>query len=813
MKHYLRSFCLFLAFVCSTFIAHAQWVTIPDANFAAWLHNNGYDSCMNGNQLDAACADWISVPYTELDLSHQGISDLTGLEHIQWHDPMQPYLWPRINLSHNNFTSFPSQLLPILNHLTINLSYNHIDSFTFSNDHFSLMSLDLSHNHLKRIKKDTVNFNLNSLSYLFLDYNDLDSLPHLWANSGTGFYLYVRHNKLKKFPSGNMRYLDCGANLLDSNSIYTGFNIYSMDCDSNELTSLDLTGGGSLWQWGRLNCSHNKLTNLVLPSRKIQNIDCSNNRLANLPELADSMGTLDISDNTDLYCLPKLKKINYLDFSNTNVSCLPAYDGINSSNPPIQSMDLCEPGNTNGCPVYWNTTGIVFTENDGNCSFNNGDNSATNVMVKLLRNGTVVQQMASDYAGHFSVATDTTGIYDLVIDTTGLPFSVTCPPSGMYALNITPQDSVHVNRNFTLNCLPGHDLVAQSITAVFVPGRKRVVYAVGGDRSSFYGINCHAGLGGTVQLVIDGPASYYEPAFGAFTPTNVVNDTITWTVSDFTTVDFLNSFNIIAATDTTAQIGEQVCCTLLINPIAGDNSPADNVRTVCFTVVSSYDPNTKEVNPAGNITDTVQWLTYTIHFQNTGTAPAQDIHITDTLSSNADETTFKLLGYSHQPEIRLTGRAIRFNFANIFLPDSNANEEASHGYVQYKVRLKPNLPVGTVITNTAHIYFDFNAAVVTNTTSNTIVTDTLTSLAEDAVLAMAVRIIPNPASGVVVISTSDNLLNSDLHIYDITGRIVYSGRQATTNTAINTDSWATGVYLLNLQNGQQVITKRMVINH
>ena len=42
-------FCFLLHFT------KAQFVTIPDANFVTWLNNNGFSSCMNGNQLNASC--------------------------------------------------------------------------------------------------------------------------------------------------------------------------------------------------------------------------------------------------------------------------------------------------------------------------------------------------------------------------------------------------------------------------------------------------------------------------------------------------------------------------------------------------------------------------------------------------------------------------------------------------------------------------------------------------------------------------------------------------------------------------------------
>ena len=107
-------------------------------------------------------------------------------------------------------------------------------------------------------------------------------------------------------------------------------------------------------------------------------------------------------------------------------------------------------------------------------------------------------------------------------------------------------------------------------------------------------------------------------------------------------------------------------------------------------------------------------------FQNTGNASAQHIYIVDTLDNNIDESSIQLLAYSHEPMVQVKGKAVRFNFANINLPDSVNDEPNSHGYVQYKVKRKGNLPVGTQIRNTAYIYFDFNAPVVTNTTVNTL---------------------------------------------------------------------------------------------
>ena len=154
-----------------------------------------------------------------------------------------------------------------------------------------------------------------------------------------------------------------------------------------------------------------------------------------------------------------------------------------------------------------------------------------------------------------------------------------------------------------------------------------------------------------------------------------------------------------------------------IMPTAGDYNLSNNSLTYCFPVVNALDPNAKEVYPMGNV-DSGQWLTYTIRFQNTGNAPAQNIYIIDTLSPYIDASTFQLLAYSALNLTQIFGNVVRFNFPNINLPDSASNEPASHGYVQFKVKLKAGAPSGVQVNNTAYIYFDLNPAVVTNTVSN-----------------------------------------------------------------------------------------------
>ncbi|MBK7572748.1 MAG: hypothetical protein IPI10_14420 [Bacteroidetes bacterium] len=63
---------------------------------------------------------------------------------------------------------------------------------------------------------------------------------------------------------------------------------------------------------------------------------------------------------------------------------------------------------------------------------------------------------------------------------------------------------------------------------------------------------------------------------------------------------------------------------------------------------------------------------------------------------------------------------LRFVFDPVLIPDSTTDEPNSHGFINYFIKTRPNLPLGTTIRNKADIYFDYNPPVTTNSTVNTI---------------------------------------------------------------------------------------------
>jgi uncharacterized repeat protein (TIGR01451 family) len=209
-------------------------------------------------------------------------------------------------------------------------------------------------------------------------------------------------------------------------------------------------------------------------------------------------------------------------------------------------------------------------------------------------------------------------------------------------------------------------------------------------------------------------------------PTSIVGDTLIWNFSSLAYGGPSFNPSVTVLTPVWAVSGDSICLTAKVLPLIGDLDTANNHTSVCTLVTSSYDPNDKRVDPPGQCYQHFvfrgQPLRYTVRFQNTGTAPATTVRVLDGLDYNVDPTTFQIVAQSHPMVTQLLpGNILEFTFDNIQLPDSNANEPASHGYLVYEILPTAGVQAGTEIRNRASIYFDFNAPIFTDQTFSTIV--------------------------------------------------------------------------------------------
>lgn len=666
----------------------------------------------------------------------------------------------------------------------------------------ALVDLDCSFNNITALPALSA-----AIKYLDCSNNQLAALPSLSATSLTN--LDCSQNQLASLPilSDHLINISCNYNQLSSLPPLPDSKNY-LSCYNNQLTSLP-TLPDSL---RTLQCSYNQLTSLPALPDSFKYLNASFNLLTSLPELPDSLTALSITDNPTLNCLPQINQITNFQFNNTGIQCLPNYGNVTHSTPLLNTLPLCDIFNSNACAFYWKINGITFLDSNNNCLFDLNETGIKNLKLNLYSGSTLIQQAYSIDNGRYSFNPDT-GSYTYTVDTSGLPMLLTCPPSGYHTSILTAADSLDYDMNFGLICKQGFDVGARNITAVrFIPGHPAIVNMAIGDMSHFYGLHCSAGVSGTVTVNITGPVTFAAPAQGALTPV-ISGNTLTYSIADFGVLNFISDFGVIILTDTTAQAGNSVCFNVMITPFSGDNDTTNNIYQHCFVVRNSFDPNVKEVSPNGAINPTQEWLTYTIQFQNTGSAPAQNIYILDTLSNNIDASSFSLLSYSHDLVTQLNGNVIRFNFPNINLIASTTDEPNSHGSVQYKVRLLQALPINTIISNTANIYFDFNAPIATNAVTNIISNSvSVTEISNE----IKFSVFPNPVNNEARISFNLNHTSFiKFELYNALGKYVKFISDEKFTAGINELSFSTvnlsqGIYILKISIDGNVYTRRVV---
>jgi uncharacterized repeat protein (TIGR01451 family) len=285
----------------------------------------------------------------------------------------------------------------------------------------------------------------------------------------------------------------------------------------------------------------------------------------------------------------------------------------------------------------------------------------------------------------------------------------------------------------------------------------------------------------------------------------ISGNTITWNLSNlnttFSTFDYI-TFQIPGGLVN----GAQHYFTSTISPVnSTDCNSQNNAGSLLQILGNSYDPNDKTVQrpdfywttPISIGTEIIDAelqdvLTYTIRFQNTGTAPAQNVYILDTLSSNLDWSTFSLINASHPVQVfHQSNGLVRFEFNQIWLADSTTNEPESHGDLVYRIAEKSTCLAGCEIENTAYIYFDWNNAIVTNTTYN--LNENIMGIYEDGINGWGIY--PNPANNYLQIQ---GLETFNYEIHDFAGKSILHG-DGTENEMLDITKLKTGAYFITIE--------------
>ncbi len=371
----------------------------------------------------------------------------------------------------------------------------------------------------------------------------------------------------------------------------------------------------------------------------------------------------------------------------------------NLSNLEINSChDIIEPLGEKVC-------GSVFEDLNGNCQLDENEPLIKGQTIKVNDNNTFLN---TDDNGYFQTYLQN-GSY--VLEWQNAPnWHMTCDKTKPIIVQENSESCGH-NFGLTPTCL-GPDLEASVSGSAFRRGlRNQVVWQVENKGTqTAYDVQVYLHMPSEIDIVLSD------------TPwVDKIDSTYTWQIDSLEvgesyTLQLTDSVSRLAKLDAFLTMRVQA-------EVSEDCGNFSSVSSYSDVVVGSVDPNDKQVFPKGispvgyiKKSDT---LTYKIRFQNVGTYAAERVLIIDTLSEHLDLTTLHHFTSSHPMQVLREGRQLKFLMQGIHLPDSVSNEPESHGFVTFKVLPKAGLLDYTLIENTAHIQFDFNDFITTNTVKST----------------------------------------------------------------------------------------------
>ncbi|MGQ9847099.1 MAG: DUF7619 domain-containing protein [Bacteroidales bacterium] len=445
-------------------------------------------------------------------------------------------------------------------------------------------------------------------------------------------------------------------------------------------------------------------------------------------------------------------------------------------------------------------SGRVYIDNNSNQIFDGNDIALQYAMIE------------SPKCGDFYFMTDQNGIYNGYVCYTPDTIRPYVPIVSPYIQSITPSfyavNNDLSNADFAVELQPnicdvGVYMAQQSGVSMW--------------NNSLFGISL-VNFGTTEQyinltLTLDTNFDYVSASIN---PTTINGNILTWDSLYLPLFSYMEFNLTLMVNDTTLTTTTPYSISAIASINCSDVDTTDNIFVLNGAIGTSYDPNYIEVNPLGEISSSEalseKEFIYTIHFQNTGSAPAHNITIVDTLSNWLNIPSFTFLGSSHPCTYQVSEHSrFTFNFYGIDLPDSNTNELESHGYVMFKVKCLPSLANGGEVYNKAFIYFDSNPGVETNTVLTYVRNATnINPIAKP--LSSNVSISPNPVVDYFTIQANSSF--NKIEFYNAESKLIRTEilNENKSKVTLNKDELKSGIYLIKVYtNKGKILQSKMVI--
>lgn len=455
----------------------------------------------------------------------------------------------------------------------------------------------------------------------------------------------------------------------------------------------------------------------------------------------------------------------------------------------------------------YSIAGRVFYDKNNDCTQQQTELPARYYTMQAT-NGNITVFGNTNNNGDYNISTPVTGNYTVEVAHAQLCHYPLCNDSLPPVTAVITQQNAHLNNvNFPLVNI-GIDLSLQINSVIPFPGSTF-------DYTIYYG-NLQDSVLPTGQLTLsyDGALTVNSttPPYSSIDTTNHV---ITWNLSNIGLLYPLGNQQV--AVNFTLSAAFVPHNTILfqshISPTSDDCNLVNNTIIQPMVVNGSLDPNYKAAYPENTLTPVDTIITYTIHFQNVGTGPTHFVEVLDTLQATVDPGSVTTIATSHLPyvfKIKESG-ILSWKFDPLSLPDSASNPAGSQGYVTYRVNLKPQQPLGTMVTNRASIYFDYNTPVHTNTTSNVIEDPSGIAYLQKP-SALGLQLAPNPASSFTSVFVDVVAIDGTLQLTDLTGRIIALQTVTATTLQLNTSALPGGIYFVKVSapDGRQAVKKLII---
>ncbi|MGZ3932760.1 MAG: DUF7619 domain-containing protein, partial [Bacteroidia bacterium] len=454
--------------------------------------------------------------------------------------------------------------------------------------------------------------------------------------------------------------------------------------------------------------------------------------------------------------------------------------------------------------------GNVFVDCNNNCTKQSNETYAASAVKIIATSGITSYTEYPNAYGNYAFSGLPTGLYT-ISSAASANYSL-CSSAGFTA-NITSTTNINYSFGVKEITAPVSDYMSFLTLSGAIPGPGAVAggtITINVYNSMLNASACTTVSPGKLKVILPPAMTFGNPVGTTTAPSSIISassgDTLVW--NSPATSD-LHQFTAVTATSVPS--GSSYCITSIIYPLA-DATPGNNIYSFCSVYNTPFDPNDKTAEAAGmsangNILPGTTDLTYTIRFQNLGTAPAVNVLIKDTIDPNLNISSIQVLASSYpvQMQVNTSTREVDFSFNTIFLPDASANEPGSHGFVRYKINLNPSLPLNTSIKNRGQIFFDYNSAVATNQTINTIVA---TNIKETAA-AKTISLYPNPPNGYLTINSSATITR--IEVINALGQTeLMKERINEQETSLDLSHLVQGVYFIQLYTTQGVITKKII---